>query len=77
MFLSRAEGADQSASEIFGNAQGVFFLIFAFKGGAADGVNRLALLIHYIVVFEKMFAGIEVLGFNGLLRVLDTPRNEL
>src|SRR5437879_4173497 len=77
MFLARAEGVDQSAGEIFSNAQRVLFLIFAFQRGAADGVNRLALLIHYIVVFEKMFAGLEVLGFNGLLGVLDTTRNEL
>ena len=77
MLLARAEGIDQLAREILGDAQRVLFLVFAFERRAADGVDRLALLVHYIVVFEQVFAGLEVLRFDGLLRVFDAARDEL
>src|SRR5580704_7152064 len=56
-----------SSRGIFGDSQCVIFLVFAFQRGATDGIDRLALLIHHIVVFEQVFAGFEVLGFDGLL----------
>ncbi len=68
---------DEFARQVFGDAQGVFLLIFAFERGAADGVDRLALLVHDVVVFEQVFAGLEVLGLDGLLRAFDAPRDEL
>ncbi len=49
------------------------FLVRAFEQLAAQAVDRLALLVHHVVVFEQMFAGFEVLAFNLLLRLLDAP----
>ena len=66
-----------SLREILGDAQGVFFLVFAFERRAADGVDRFALLVHYVVVFEQVFAGLEVLRLDGLLRVFDAARDQL
>ena len=43
------------------------FLIHAFEQLTPHAVNGLALLVHDVVVFEEMFAGLEVLGFDGLL----------
>src|SRR5262249_44655822 len=48
---------------------------FAFERGAANRVDRLALLVHHVVVFEQMFAGVEVLGFHGFLRTLNAIGN--
>ena len=48
-----------------------FLLIHTFEQLMAQAVHGLALLIHYVVVFEKMFAGFEVLGFNCFLCGLD------
>ena len=52
-------------------------LIHALEQPAAQTVNRLALLIHYVVVFEEMFAGFEMLCLDCLLRRLDAARDEL
>ena len=45
-----------------------FFLLHALEQLAAQAVDRLALLVHDVVILEQMFAGLEVLGFDGLLR---------
>ncbi len=42
----------------------------------AQAVDRLALLVHHIVVFEQMFAGFEVLRFDGFLRCFDAARDQ-
>ena len=75
MLLAGAIGVDQLAGDIFGDAENIVALIFSFQRGAADGVDRLALLVHHVVVFEQMFAGVEVLRFDGFLRVFDAPGN--
>src|SRR6266446_1572499 len=77
MLLARTERFDQFAHDVFGDSQNVIALILAFQRGAANGINRLALLVHHIVVFEKVFSGVEVLRFHGFLRVLDTARQHL
>src|SRR3989441_1035645 len=77
MLLARTEGFDQLAHNVFRDAQNVIALVLAFERGPADRVDRLALLVHHVVVFEKVFAGIEVLRFDGFLRVLDAARDEL
>ena len=77
MLVLRAEGFHQFARKIFGDAQRVIFLFLAFERGAANRVDRLALLVHHVVVFEQVFAGLEVLRFDGLLRVFDAARNQL
>ncbi len=67
MLIARAEGVHQLASDVFRDAYGVVFLVFSFERGAADGVDGFALLVHHVVVFEQVFAGLEVLRFDGLL----------
>src|SRR5205814_790839 len=74
MLLARAERFDQFAHDVFRDAQNVVTLVLAFQRGAANGVNRLALLVHHVVVFEKMLAGIKILRLDGFLRVLDAAR---
>src|SRR5262249_50273469 len=46
----------------------VLALIAAFEQRAAQAIDGLALLVHDIVVLEQVFAGGEILGFDGLLR---------
>ena len=53
-----------------------FFLLHALEQLAAQAVHRLALLVHDVVVLEQMFAGLEVLGFDGLLRGRDAARDQ-
>ena len=77
MLLARAEGIHQFSGDLLGDVQGVFLLVLSFQGRAADRVDRLALLIHYVVVFQQVFAGFEVLRFDGFLGVLDAARNQL
>src|ERR1019366_1403719 len=42
-------------------------LFDAFKQLAAQSIDGLALLVVDVVVLEKVFAGFEILGFDGLL----------
>ncbi len=76
MLLAGTEGVDHFARHIFRNPEHIIALIFAFQRGAANTINGFALLVHYIVVFQQMFASVEVLGFHGFLRVFDAPRNQ-
>ena len=46
-------------------------LVYAFHELAAEAVDGFALLVHDVVVLEDVFAGLEVLGFDGLLGGLD------
>ncbi len=70
---TRAHGRADNAAHHF---QDAFALIGAFQQLAPHTVDVLPLLVHHIVVFEDVFAGGEVLRFNGLLRFLDTPRDQ-
>ena len=54
-----------------------FFLIESFQQLAAQAVDGLALLVHHVVVFEQVFAGLEVLAFDRLLRRFNAPRDHL
>ena len=44
---------------------------------AAQAVDRLALLVHDVVVLEQVFARFEVLRFDGFLRALDALGDHL
>ena len=46
-------------------------LVDAFHELAAETVDGFALLVHDVVVLEDVFAGLEVLGFDGLLGGFD------
>ena len=59
------QAAENIANVILKNQ---FFLVESFQQLPAQRVNRLALLVHHVVVFEQMFAGLEVLPFDRLLR---------
>ena len=48
-------------------------LIDALHQLTAQAVDGLALLVHDVVVLEDVFAGLEVLRFDGLLRGFDAP----
>ncbi len=77
MLLARAICLHQFARHIFGDPQHVIALIFSLQRGAANRVNRLALLVHYVVVFQQVLASVKVLRFYGFLRVFDAIRNQL
>ncbi len=71
-----AVGVDQFARNIFRNGQDVVTLIFTLKCGATNRVNRFPLLVHHVVVFEQVLARVEVLRFNGFLRILNATRDK-
>ena len=66
--------AAQNAVDDFDNA---FLLVLAFEQRAAHAVDGLALLVHHVVVFEDVFAGGEILRFDGLLRGRDALGDHL
>src|SRR5258706_7324918 len=70
VLLARAERVDEFARDVFRDAENVVALIFSFERRTPNSVNGFALLVHYVVVFEQVFAGVEVLRFDGLLRPL-------
>ena len=72
MLVARAINIHQLICNLFRLLQHELFLIRAFENCAARGINRFALLVHHVVVFEQMFSRFEVLCFDGLLRVLDS-----
>ena len=61
----------------YGHLHHALFLLLAFEQRAAHSVNRLALLVHDVVIFEQVFAGFEMLNFDGFLRSHDAPGDEL
>src|SRR6266446_8003374 len=71
VLLARAEGVNEFAGDVFGDAKNVVTLVFSFQRGTPNAVNGLALLVHYVVVFEQVLAGIEVLGLDGFLGVFN------
>ena len=56
--------------------QDKFLLLHTFQQLAAQAVNGHALLVHHVVIFQQVFAGLKVLGFHGLLRRLDATANQ-
>ena len=77
MLLARAIGFHQRIGDGFGAFEHEFLLVAAFEERPAQRVDRLALLVHHVVVFEQVLAGFEVLRFDGLLRVLDALADQL
>ena len=72
-----AEGADQPTDHAVHGVPDLFLLVLPFEQRATQPVDGLALLVHDVVVLEQVFAGLEVLGFPGLLRGLDALRDQL
>src|SRR5208282_2044971 len=50
-------------------------LVEAFEQTAAQSVDGFALLVHDVVILQQVFAGFEVLAFDGLLRGFDSARD--
>src|SRR6201997_793709 len=75
MQLARTVGINQLARDVLRNANDIIALVLAFQRRAANAINRFALLVHHVVVFQQVFAGVEVLRFDGLLRGLNTARD--
>ena len=73
----RAATVDEAADDAARRFQNALLLIRAFQQRAAHAVNRLALLVHHVVVFQKVFARFEILRFHGLLRRGDALGDQL
>src|SRR5919106_221294 len=65
--LLRAVRVDQAVEEILGDLQHVLAALAPFEDVAAQLVDRLALLVHHVVVLEKVLADLEVPPFDLLL----------
>src|SRR5262245_10696470 len=68
---------DLPAQNIFAKIQDVFAMCWFFQNFAPQSVNRFALLIHYVVIFQQMFADFKVARFHLLLRMLNRSRYKL
>ena len=66
-----AAPVDDAADDAARHLDDALFLFDAFEQLAAHAVDGLALLVHDVVVLEQVFAGFEVLRFDGLLRGRD------
>src|ERR1700722_16360857 len=75
MLCLRAIGIDEIERDVFGFLDDKLTLILPLERGAANRVDRFALLVHHVVVFEQVFAGVEILRFDRLLRLFDAARN--
>ena len=51
------------------------FLVESFEQSTAQAIDRFALLVHDVVIFEQMFASFEVLPFDGFLRNFNATRD--
>ena len=67
----------KAAEHALDHLDDALLLILAFEQRAAHAVDGLALLVHHVVVFEQVFAGCEVLRFDGLLRGRDALGDQL
>ena len=70
-------GIDERTQNAFDDFADACLLIITFDQAAAHAVHRLALLVHYVVVFDDVFAGSEVLRFDGLLGGRDSLGDHL
>ncbi len=76
MLLARAIRLDQLVEDGFGAFEQECFLFVTFEERPAQRIDCLALLVHHIVVLKQMFAGFEVLRFDGFLGVLNAPADK-
>src|SRR5437867_7689852 len=71
MRVLAGELSDQRGHDIVADTHDVFLLVFAFEKLFSDAINRFALLVHHVVVFEDVFARREILAFHALLSAFD------
>ncbi len=68
---------DQGLEDVLAHADDVVAAFGAVEDVAAQLVDRLALLVHHIVVLEQVLAGLEVAPFDLLLGAFDGPRDHV
>ena len=76
LLLLRTEGADQPVHDAVDGIENLLLLVLPLEQLAPQAVDGLALLVHHVVVLEQVFAGLEVLGFNGPLGGFDALGDE-
>ena len=69
MLVVGAAHVDELLDDAAHHLHDALLLVDAFEQLAAHAVDGLALLVVDVVVFEQVFAGFEVLRFDGLLRL--------
>ena len=72
-----AAHVDELLDDAVHHVHDALLLVDAFEQLAAHAVDGLALLVVDVVVFEQVFAGFEVLHFDGFLRLGDALGDEL
>ena len=62
--------------DVFKGVEHFFLKRFTFKNAASQGVNRLTLRVHDIVVLNEVFTDIEVSAFDAFLSRFDRTRDD-
>ena len=68
---------DRGADKVVQHAHDLLAQILAVEHLGALAVDDLTLLVHDVVVFQHVFARLEVAALDGLLRLLDRVREHL
>ena len=68
-------GVDQVGNHVVGDADDVLAPLLAVEDVAAKPIDRLALLVHDVVVLEQVLADVEVARLDLLLGALDRARH--
>ena len=71
----RVMHVDEVVDDLVGRVDDVLLPLAAVEDGAPQRVDRLALLVHHVVVLEEVLAGLEVAPLDLLLRALDRLRH--
>ncbi len=77
MLVLGAAHVDELLDDAAHHVHDALLLVHAFEQLAAHAVDRLALLVVDVVVFQEVFAGLEILHFDGLLGLGDALGDEL
>ena len=76
LFLTARDAVSDRVRALDGGADDYLCKPFAFEELLAQAVDRLALLVHDVVVLEDVFAVAEVLALDAFLGVFNLLRNE-
>ena len=71
ILLFRAEGIDEPLSRLFDHAENIFGHVGGFQHRLPMLVDHLPLFVHDIVIFQQMFADLEIVAFNLLLGIFN------
>ena len=76
LFVGAAH-VDELVDNALDHIHDVLFLVGAFEQLAPHAIHRLALLVIDVVVFQEVFASLEILHFDGFLGLGDAFGDEL